>query len=68
MQHTVIPEEIVYWMKFCVRVFPPNDDLKMKLKEPNKMSVKELKGAIRNSGLGSKAVGLIEKSEFIKLV
>ena len=41
---------------------------KGKLKEPSKMSVKELKEAIRNAGLGSKAVGLVEKSEFVKLV
>ena len=31
------------------------------------MSVKELKAAIRKAGLASKAVGLMEKSEFIKL-
>ena len=55
-------------MKFCVRVFPPNDDFKMELKEPTKMIVKEWKETNRNAGLGSKAVGLMEKSEFIKLV
>jgi hypothetical protein len=30
--------------------------------------VKELSAAIRNAGIGSKAVGFMEKSEFVKLV
>jgi len=69
MQHTLIPEEIADWMKFCVRVLPPDGHgFKIKLKEPTQMTVKELKEAIRNAGLASKAVGLMEKSEFIKLV
>ena len=32
------------------------------------MSVKELRAAIRRAGLGSQAVGLMEKSEFVKLL
>ena len=38
------------------------------MKDPSEMSVKELKAAIRKAGIGSKAVGLMEKSEFVKLV
>jgi len=69
MQHTVIPEEIADWLNFCRAVLPPGGhDFKPTLKDPTAMSVKELKEAIRNAGLGSKAVGLMEKSEFVKLV
>ena len=32
------------------------------------MSVKELKVAIRNYGLGSQAMGFSEKQEFVKLL
>jgi hypothetical protein len=32
------------------------------------MSVKELKAAIRKAGLNRKAVGLMEKHEFVKLL
>ena len=69
VQHAVMPEEIGDWIKLHVRVLPPDGhDFKMKLKEPTEMSTKELTEAILNAGLGSKAVGLMEKSEFIKLV
>jgi len=69
MQHTVIPQEIQDWMKFCLTVLPPDGHgFKVTLKDPSQMSVKELKEAIRNAGLGSKAVGLMEKSEFVKLL
>ena len=64
-----MPEEIGDLMNFYVRVLPPDAyDFKMKLREPTEIRVKELKEAIRNSGLDSKAVGLTKKSEFIKLV
>ena len=69
MQHTVIPEEIRDWLNFCVGVLPPDGHgFKVTLKDPADMSVKELKEAIRNAGLASKAVGLMEKSEFVKLL
>ena len=38
------------------------------MKDPSEMSVKELKEAIRQAGLGQKALGLTEKSEFVKLL
>jgi len=66
--HSVSPEEIRHMMKFVSRVLPPDDSYKVQLKDPKDMSVKELKAAIKKAGLGSKAVGMMEKSEFIKLV
>jgi len=69
MQHTLIPEEIVDWIKFCKKVIPPDGhNFKVNLKDPSDMSIKELKMAIRNAGLGNQAVGLMEKSEFVKLL
>ena len=38
------------------------------MKNPSEMTIKELKNAIINAGLGTKAVGLIEKQEFIDLL
>jgi lysophospholipase-2 len=68
MQHTVSMEEIGDLKEFLVSVLPPDDTCKVQLKDPSEMSVKELKAAIRKAGLGSKAVGLMEKKEFIQLL
>lgn len=68
MPHTVKPEEIADWVNFMQRVLPDDETCKVKLKDPKEMSVKELKESIKRSGLGSKAVGLMEKSEFVKLL
>eukprot|EP00934_Nitzschia_sp_Nitz4_P007812 Nitzschia sp. Nitz4//scaffold135_size62275//46161//47388//NITZ4_006356-RA/size62275-snap-gene-0.56-mRNA-1//1//CDS//3329535581//7802//frame0 len=66
--HSVSPKEIADVLQFLVKVLPPDESCKITLKDPKEMSVKELKAAINKAGLGSKAVGLMEKSEFIKLV
>lgn len=68
MQHTVIPEEIQNVAAFLQQVIPEDANSFVRVKDPSEMSVKELKAAIRNAGLGSKAVGLMEKSEFVKLL
>ena len=68
IQHTVSPAEIGKVKDFLVKVLPPDDSCKITLKSPKDMTVKELKAAIRKAGLGSKAVGLMEKSEFVKLL
>lgn len=69
MQHTLIPEEIVDWITFVKKVIPAEGhNFKVKLKDPSEMSIKELKQAIRNAGLGNEAVGLMEKSEFVRLL
>jgi len=64
--HTVSPSELGDAMKFLKEVLPFDESIKVTLKDPKDMSVKELKAAIRKAGLS--AVGLMEKSEFIKLV
>jgi lysophospholipase-2 len=66
--HSVNPEEIQHVKEFLEGVLPSDKECQVKLKDPSEMSVKELRAAIRKAGLGSKAVGLMEKSEFIKLV
>lgn len=66
--HSVNMEEVAYVQNFLEKIVPVSDDCKVKLKDPSEMSVKELREAIRKAGLGQKAVGLMEKSEFVKLV
>eukprot|EP00560_Eucampia_antarctica_P006891 CAMPEP_0197823372 /NCGR_PEP_ID=MMETSP1437-20131217/708_1 /TAXON_ID=49252 ORGANISM="Eucampia antarctica, Strain CCMP1452" /NCGR_SAMPLE_ID=MMETSP1437 /ASSEMBLY_ACC=CAM_ASM_001096 /LENGTH=284 /DNA_ID=CAMNT_0043422505 /DNA_START=150 /DNA_END=1004 /DNA_ORIENTATION=- len=66
--HTVSREEVVDVAKFIVQTLPPDDSCKINLKDPGDMSVKELKNAIRKANLGSRAVGLMEKQEFVKLL
>jgi lysophospholipase-2 len=66
--HSVSMDEIAYVQQFLERVVPASDSCKVQLKDPSEMSVKELREAIRKAGLGQKAVGLMEKSEFVKLV
>lgn len=68
MQHTVLPQEISDVYEFLKNVLPPDEGACIKVKAPEEMSVKELKAAIRRAGLGSKAVGLMEKQEFVKLL
>lgn len=66
--HTVSPVELKEAMEFLLSVLPPDESFKVQLKDPSTMSIKELKGAIKKAGLGNKAVGLMEKDEFVKLL
>jgi lysophospholipase-2 len=66
--HTVSPDELREALTFLTTVLPPDDTFKVAVKDPSEMSVKELKNAIRKAGLGNKAAGLMEKSEFVKLL
>eukprot|EP00542_Grammatophora_oceanica_P016638 CAMPEP_0194030984 /NCGR_PEP_ID=MMETSP0009_2-20130614/4281_1 /TAXON_ID=210454 /ORGANISM="Grammatophora oceanica, Strain CCMP 410" /LENGTH=282 /DNA_ID=CAMNT_0038671031 /DNA_START=145 /DNA_END=993 /DNA_ORIENTATION=- len=68
LQHSVNMAEIGIAKNFLKRILPPDETCKIKLKDPSEMSVKELKAAIRKAGLGGQAVGLMEKSEFVKLL
>lgn len=68
LPHSVNMDEIQDILEFLQKKLPLDESCKVQLKDPSSMSIKELKDAIRNAGLGSKAVGLMEKSEFIKLV
>jgi hypothetical protein len=66
--HSVSMDEISDVKGFLQTILPPDASCQIKLKDPSEMSVKELREAIRKAGLGSKAVGLMEKGEFVKLV
>jgi predicted esterase len=68
IQHTVSPDELAQVSRFVQSVLPADDTCKIQLKDPSAMSVKELKAAIKKAGLGPKAVGFMEKSEFIRLL
>jgi lysophospholipase II len=68
IQHTVSTEEIQVVEQFLLKHLPPDDSCKITVKEPRDMSVKELKAAIKKAGLSNKAVGFMEKSEFVQLL
>jgi hypothetical protein len=66
--HTVNNEETRDLLGFFQTILPDDPSFRIKLKSPSEMSVKELKAAIQKAGLQQKAVGLMEKHEFVKLV
>lgn len=70
LQHTVSIEELEDLQLFLVNVLPLDveSECKVRLKDPGDMTVIELKMFIRNAGLESRARGLMEKHEFVKLV
>ena len=61
-------ELLQYATQFLMSIVPPASEYCVAPKDPSTMSIKELKTAIRNAGLSSQAVGLMEKSEFVKLL
>lgn len=61
-------ELLQYATQFLLTVLPPAPEYCVAPKDPATMSIKELKTAIRNAGLSSQAVGLMEKSEFVRLL
>jgi lysophospholipase-2 len=68
LAHSANPQEIADVLAFLQKCLPKTDECYMKLKDPSEMSVKELKAAIQKAGIGRKAVGLMEKSEFVELL
>jgi lysophospholipase II len=66
--HTVSMPEIADVLQFLKQVLPNDETCRIVVKDPTEMSVKELKAAIRRAGLQQKAVGLMEKSEFVRLL
>jgi len=66
--HSVSMDELQDVQNFLQEVLPPDDSCKVTLKDPGEMSVKELRAAIRSAGIGAKAVGLMEKPEFVNLL
>jgi lysophospholipase-2 len=68
LAHSINPQELSDVLTFLRKVLPPNDTYKIKLKDPVDMSIKELKAAISKAGLGHRAVGFMEKREFVELL
>ena len=68
MPHTVNESVLDAVKSFLSEKIPFVAELAIKPKDPNDMSVKELKAAIKNAGLADKAVGFSEKQEFISLL
>ena len=66
--HTVDMNELADVSQFLKEILPDDAAHKIKLKNANEMSIKELRAAIRKAGLSSKAVGMMEKSEFVRLL
>ena len=68
MPHTVTDEVISIATSFLSTILPHDEAFIVKPKDPAEMSVKELKAAIRDLGIASKAVGFSEKYEFVNLI
>lgn len=68
MAHTVNAGVLAAVQEFVSDKLPLNEDLAIKIKDPSEMSIKELKTAVRNAGLSSKALGFSEKQEFVFLL
>ena len=66
--HSVNEDEIRDVQAFLEKVLPDDEAFRITLKDPSEMTAKELKTAIRNAEIGSKAVGFMEKSEFVRLL
>jgi lysophospholipase-2 len=68
LAHSANPQEVADVLAFLKKVLPQTGECYITLKDPSEMSIKELKGAIQKAGIGSKAVGLMEKCEFVELL
>lgn len=71
MQHTATQSELAYATAFLLSLLPEDKSLCLAPpppKDPHTMSVKELKLAIVQAGIGSKALGFSEKQEFVSLL
>ena len=68
LQHSLNPLEIQDVQNFLLEKIPPDSSQCIAVKDPSEMSIKELKRAIKNAGLGSRALGLMEKSEYVNLL
>jgi len=68
MGHTASPTEIKDATEFLLSVLPDDPSARLAPKDPATMSIKELKAAIVQAGLGAQARGFTEKHEFVDLV
>lgn len=55
-------------LSFLQRILPHDAEHLVPLPNPAEMSIKELKAAIKEAGLTSKATGFAEKFEFVQLL
>jgi len=65
MEHSVCPDELEVGLRFIASSF---EGASLADKPVDEMSIKELKMAISHAGLGDKAVGLLEKQDFVNLL
>lgn len=68
LQHSVDERVISDVFSFIEGIIPPSPDFLVPLRDPGDMSVKELKAAIKEAGLSSKAVGFAEKSDYVEVL
>jgi len=68
VQHTIITDEIRDVESFLANILPYDEKIRIRPKDPSKMTVKELRSLIQNLGLQYQANGLREKYELIRLV
>jgi len=68
LQHSINEKVLDQAREFISKHLPHDATLNIPPKDPSTMSVKELKIAVRDRGLASKAVGFTEKSEFVALL
>lgn len=68
MEHTVIEDELSLAVKFLGDLLPELAEKEGRAKDYKEMSVSQLKRAIEKAGLGKRAVGLMEKREYIQLL
>jgi lysophospholipase II len=66
--HTVSPDELRDVTQFLLKILPNDPSYNIKLQDPTTMSVKQLKESIRKAGLTHKAIGFMEKREYIQLL
>lgn len=68
MGHSISMEELRDVAAFMQAHLPPDPAHLVKPKAPAEMSIKELKAAVRQCGLGAQAQGFYEKAEFVRLL
>lgn len=66
--HTISMDMLADCGRFLLSQLPHDPSFAIKPKSPAEMSIKELKHAIRQCGLGAQAAGFYEKQEFVKLL
>ena len=66
--HTISMDMLADCGRFLLSQLPHDPAFAIKPKAPGEMSIKELKQAIRQCGLGAQAASFYEKQEFVRLL